>query len=208
MDMSELATKYREHGHVVVPGVVDPEIIAELAALVSAAERHIPPNGLLALNPADEPARSIAADPRLEELAGAALDGPPVCFGVTFVVKPAHHGLPALWHQDGYPWREQWGIEAAVTLWLAVDPAGPDQGGLQVIPGSHRLGLHPLRPQTDPPNVFGWSSPRELVDEEQAEWVALEPGDVSIHHPALLHSSAPNRSASRRAVLTLRYRTS
>ena len=43
------------------------------------------------------------------------------------------------------------------------------------------------------------------VDESAAVDVELEPGDVEIHHPALLHSSGPNRSSQRRCGLTMRY---
>lgn len=205
MDISEALATYREFGHVVVPALVDHTAVAELSILVEAVGRFTPANGVMAMNPAEEPARSIAEDRRLVELAAAMLESEAVCFGLTFVVKPPHHGLPVLWHQDGFPWRERWGIHDAVTLWVAIDAVDPERGGLMFIPGSHRLGLYPLRPNTESPNVFGWESPPELVDEAEVETVALAPGDASVHHPALVHASGPNRSPHRRAVLALRY---
>jgi phytanoyl-CoA hydroxylase len=52
--------------------------------------------------------------------------------------------------------------------------------------------------------VFGDESD-VTVDESLAVDVELEPGDVEIHDPHLLHSSGPNTSSRRRCGLTIRY---
>lgn len=214
MEGSEIRARYLTDGHVVVSEVIDGDAVAELSSWVTAFEPHTPANGVMALNPALEPARSFGSNPRFVALAEGVLDAEPVCFGVSFVVKPPGVGLPVLWHQDGHPWRERWGIDHALTLWVAVDPVTPDRGGLTVIPGSHSLGLFPLVPAGDladdpGPNVFDWTSPPEVVEEAlgigTAQVVVLEPGDVSVHHSALVHASGPNRSPHRRAALALRY---
>ncbi len=210
-----IRARFLEQGHVVVPGVIDDATVTELSDWVEALAPYTPANGVMAMNPMLEPARAYGSDARFSDLARVVLDAEPVCFGASFVVKPPQTGLPVLWHQDGHPWREMWGIEGAMTLWVAIDPVTPERGGLVVIPGSHHLGLHPLVPSAeladDPgPNVFGWASAPELVEEAlaqgAAEPVTLAPGDVSIHHPALVHASSPNTSPHRRAVLALRYR--
>ena len=200
-----LSEEYRCSGHAVARGVLD-------AATLDRAERHLAglvttPTGVAACSPAhDDEARALGSDERVVGLARLVLDAEPELFGVSYLVKRAGDGLPVLWHQDGYPWREQLGVVDAVTLWVALDPADQHNGCLRVVPGSHRLPLRPLRPNPVE-NVFGWECDPDLVDESAAVDVVLAPGDVSLHHPALLHSSGPNRSGGRRAALALRYRS-
>ncbi|HTL53580.1 MAG TPA: phytanoyl-CoA dioxygenase family protein, partial [Planctomycetota bacterium] len=57
-----------------------------------------------------------------------------------FMNKPAHKGTLLPWHQDG---GESWGLDRdpLLTVWTALDPATVANGCVQVIPGSHRLGL-------------------------------------------------------------------
>lgn len=191
-----------EHGHLVVQGVLD-------AATVDRLARHcdaLPGDALrTAALDRDDVLAGIVADERLLAIARSVLDEPEP-FGATFVVKPAHTGLPALWHQDGHPWRER-GIVDAVTLWVAIDPATVENGCLRVIPGSHRMDTQPLRPRPDVESVFGAEIDPALVDEPAAVDVVLDPGDVSVHHPNLVHGSGPNATERQRRALALRYRS-
>jgi hypothetical protein len=43
------------------------------------------------------------------------------------------------------------------------------------------------------------------VDEHDAVAIELEPGDVSVHHPNIVHGSDPNTSSEWRRGLTIRY---
>lgn len=148
----------------------------------------------------------MADDPRLSSIARDILEAEPVAFGCTYIVKEPRHGLAALWHQDGHPWRTRLGVTEAVTLWVALDPADENSGGLRVIPGSHALAAQPLRPSTGPASVFGSEIDPGLVDETRARQLTLNPGDVSAHHPHLIHGSLPNRSEHVRRALAVRYR--
>jgi ectoine hydroxylase-related dioxygenase (phytanoyl-CoA dioxygenase family) len=160
-------------------------------------------------------ADSLSRDGRLLELASSLLGGggPVACFGITFVVKAAgDDASAALWHQDGYPWESDLGITSAVTLWMALDPVGPDNGGLAVIPGSHSLPAQPLGPGGTAPgggrsvrSLFGGGIGPAFVDESLAVPLVMGPGDVSAHHPHLIHGSPANTSASVRRALVLRY---
>ena len=150
----------------------------------------------------------ISADARLVAIATALLGAPARAFGCTYVVKPARTGLPALWHQDGHPWRTSLGIASAVTLWLALDAADGGNGCLRVIPGSHSRPAEPLRPNTDVPSVFGWEIDPARVDDARAVDIVLAPGDASAHHPDLVHGSDANRSDRPRRALAIRYRAS
>jgi ectoine hydroxylase-related dioxygenase (phytanoyl-CoA dioxygenase family) len=193
---------FEERGHVTVRDVLDP-------VTVDAARAHLAtlPGGSLRAAPLAEPfLASISADPRLVAIAEEVLGGPVEAFAATYVVKAAEDGPPALWHQDGGPWQARLAGAAAVTLWVALDPATAANGCLRVVPGSHRQPLHDLRPNVEVPSLFGVELDPALVDEAAAEDVVLGAGDVSVHHPNLVHGSGPNRSSAARRALAVRYR--
>jgi ectoine hydroxylase-related dioxygenase (phytanoyl-CoA dioxygenase family) len=92
-----------------------------------------------------------------------------------------------------------------VTLWLAVDDSIPLNGCMRVIPRSHGTALQELQPNEEVQSVLGSEIDPALVDESKAVDVVLRAGDVSIHHPNLIHGSRANDSALRRCGLTIRY---
>ena len=61
-------------------------------------------------------------------------------FRAMMMNKPAGKGTYLPWHQDaGDVWKLD--RDPTVTTWIALDPANRMNGCVQVIPGSHRLGL-------------------------------------------------------------------
>lgn len=187
------------------------------SAFVDSLDRHLADRGtegaasgpVVALDlAADDRARRLATDSRLVTLADAIVGVRTEPFGFTYLVKPPSSETSSAWHQDGHPWSADGSVPAAVTLWVPLDPATVGSGGLRVVPGSHRGALHALEPLGDPEadDLFGWRTPPHLVDEAGAVDLSLSAGDVSAHHPSVLHGSGPNRSTRRRAALAVRYR--
>lgn len=134
-----------------------------------------------------------------------ALIGPDfLMWGSAIFGKPGVTGKATPMHQDG----EYWPIKplASVTVWIALDDAGPENGCLRVVPGSHRSKqLYSHRRDDDPAFTLN-----QVVDDPDARLdesvdVCLEAGEFSIHDVHLLHGSAPNTSPHRRAGLTYRY---
>jgi ectoine hydroxylase-related dioxygenase (phytanoyl-CoA dioxygenase family) len=199
---------YRREGFAVLRGVLDPETVAGcLDHLANLAGRGGEGAAVVAATlERDEFLAGTAADPRLTAVASEILGYQAAAFGCTFIVKAPHTGLPVLWHQDGLPWRTRFGITEAVTLWVALDHADVRNGGLAVVPRSHSLAAQPLRPNVESPSVFGLEIDPSLVEEEQAIQLDLGPGDVSAHHPSLIHGSGPNPSPRPRRSLVVRYR--
>ena len=145
------------------------------------------------------------ADARFVDLACEALRSE----AVDQILQQAHFKLPGDgvgfgWHQDasnrryGSPlWRDSHGDGAFVQILLAVDPAGPGNGGLSVIPGSQRLGFV-ADPQTG-------ELPPGLVHEESAMTPTLDPGDALLFGAFLIHGSSPNEGDSPRRTLIQGY---
>jgi ectoine hydroxylase-related dioxygenase (phytanoyl-CoA dioxygenase family) len=130
--------------------------------------------------------------------------GPDIAlFASAYLSKPPRDGQPVLWHQDGGYWPLD--PMEVVTLWLAVDESTPENGCMRVIPGSHKIELSPILPRTDIANALSSGMDETLVDEAKATDVVLRAGDVSIHHPNIVHGSDANLSDRRRCGLTIRY---
>ena len=127
-----------------------------------------------------------------------------ILWGTTVFGKPAGVGKETPWHQDG----EYWPIRPLETcsVWIALDDAGPENGCLRVIPGSHRdrrLRGHHARPGDD--LTLNRELDADELDESQARDVVLEAGQMSLHDIYLLHGSDANTSGKRRAGFVLRF---
>jgi phytanoyl-CoA hydroxylase len=121
-------------------------------------------------------------------------DTPIACFRAMFMNKPARQGTLLPWHQDRWSSLDR---DPLITVWTALDPATVANGCVQVVPGSHRLGLinpdHPSGFVTD-------AQAAEYAPDEEAVYLELEPGEVVLLHNWLLHRSDTNATdTSRRA---------
>lgn len=108
------------------------------------------------------------------------------------------------WHQDSRSRRPAWAYRnlanSYVQTGLAIDTHGPESGGMRFIPGSHMrgdLGMDCSKKALGTPlqdealRVIGLSS-ADAIDLE------LEPGDLAIWSPYLVHGSGTNRSDHQR----------
>jgi hypothetical protein len=125
------------------------------------------------------------------------------------------------WHQDGITERLEDGRAPAV--WLGLTAATVENGCLRVVPRSHRQGLlhHSSKPDLKPlpgadavDPVQSWSE-AELSGRiasvpssfEDPFDLVMHPGNMSIHHPVILHGSNPNLSTEPRIGLSASYST-
>ncbi|MFY9209842.1 MAG: phytanoyl-CoA dioxygenase family protein [Aestuariivita sp.] len=122
--------------------------------------------------------------------------------------KPPGAGLTGYrWHQDlrFRPKRDAFrDIEtSSVTVGLAVDPSTRENGCLQVVPGSHKLGYLGLSDEGDGQIMKGVSADDQLravgLDPADVVWLELEPGDLAIWGLMTVHGSLPNTSDQDRA---------
>lgn len=205
----DIEGEWAADGWAVAHAVLDPGTIAHLLAHLDRLVSERPDaatTGLLAGTVVDDRVwLEAVGDARLLDLVEALLGPGVVLFSSCWVVKPPRTGRAAAWHQDGGTWPLE-PLEA-VTLWIALDDADAGNGALRVIPGSHRTGLlpHDRDDRRLATELFNVALPPEAVDEAVAVDVVLRAGDVSAHHPALIHGSGPNRSDRPRRALVARY---
>ncbi|CAH0689951.1 unnamed protein product [Spodoptera exigua] len=113
-------------------------------------------------------------------------------------LKPPEKGAAYPMHQDYhyFPYKH----DSMIAAFLHLDAAGPDNGGLFVYPGSHKLG-----PQED---IGAKESNFHYVDQtkfpfERAAPVVCERGDVVVFSYLLVHGSPCNTSSRPRRMLLL-----
>ena len=125
------------------------------------------------------------------------------------VVKNPHTGVLS-WHQDYSYW--PLASPAIATAWVALDHISVDNGGMQVVPGSHRWGEYLPVSFGDSSALMGDERPGvpELTQDPAADGYPvisyeLGPGECGFHDPLLWHSSSPNSSDRPRVAFILRY---
>ena len=112
------------------------------------------------------------------------------------------------WHQDFGYWYEQNCLYPDMgTMMLALDASNRENGGLQVLSGSHRMGR--MRHAFSAGGQFCVDPHRLREAEKVLDHVhcELSPGDALFFHCNTLHRSDQNRSATRRWTLLACYNT-
>jgi phytanoyl-CoA hydroxylase len=205
-ERQEILDKYDRDGYVIFKNVIDPDLIKEVNAHVEWLQANHPELrgeqlGHTLLR--DDPFWvRLISDDRLLDIAELFVGKDIDLFASHYISKPPFSGQPVLWHQDGAFWPLE--PMSVVSLWLSVDHSTPENGCVRIVPGSHKLDLAAMRDNTEVESVLGKEIAAD-VDEKDAVDIILEPGDVEVHHPNIVHGSNANTSPNRRCGLTIRY---
>lgn len=134
-----------------------------------------------------------------------AVIGPDILVWNTAVLlkKPQNRDFVS-WHQDVYYWGNH--PDHVVGAWIALADSTPENGCVQMIPGSHAWGIIPHVDTFGADNMLsrGQTLDRE-IDESAAVDVVLRPGEMSLHHTRTVHGSRPNRSGQIRIGFVVTY---
>ncbi len=113
---------------------------------------------------------------------------------VLFIKEPNSSAFVS-WHQDAHYMALE--PDNFVTAWVAVTPSTLDTGCVSVLPGTHTTRFSHSDTFADD-NILTRGQQVEGVDTSNPVHLELEPGQMSLHHPWLVHGSQPNRSNHRR----------
>ena len=197
---------YAEDGYLLVRGMLDPEEVEMLGR--SAREDRVldqhsfgradGEGGTVRLSLWNHPTDTIyGMIARSESLVGRAeqiLVGEVYHYHSKMIMKDAKVGGAWTWHQDyGYWYQNGVLFPDLTSVSIAVDKATRENGCLQVIRGSHKMGRvdHVLagdQAGADMERVTECLKRLELVH------VEMEPGDALFFHANLLHRSDQNKS--------------
>ena len=127
-----------------------------------------------------------------------------LCWSANFFIKEAHDPAYVSWHQDS----TYWGLSEpeVMTAWVAFSVSDVPSGCMRFIPGSHLLDQVPHTDTFADRNLLTRGQEIAVeVDENKAQYMPLQPGEMSLHHVRLFHNSRPNETSDRRIGLAIRY---
>ena len=135
-------------------------------------------------------AGSHQLQPRLQQLLGPAVVMPLAHHNCVMTKQPEFSSDTG-WHRDIRYWSFQ--RPELVSVWLALGHEHPENGGLFLIPGSHRIELGPG--QLDERHFIRADIPANQSLLKQRQAVELEAGDVLFFHACTLHEASRNFTA-------------
>ena len=116
--------------------------------------------------------------------------------GTTLFIKNPYEKEFVSFHQDA----KYIGLEPHnwVTVWVAVTDANEENGCMRIWPGSHKENLKHHKQKFDENNLLTRGQTIENVPLEKTDPIILKAGQMSLHHPTIVHGSGLNHSDDRR----------
>ena len=130
------------------------------------------------------------------------LIGPDIALwaSVMFIKEPSSKQYVS-WHQDA----TYMGLDSIdfPTPWIALSPSNIETGCMTMIAGSHHSEIQNHEDTFAENNILTRGQVIPNIDRSKAVDLILEPGEMSIHHGAIIHGSQPNKSNQRRIGFSL-----
>ena len=118
-----------------------------------------------------------------------------ICGTTLFIKNPYEKGFVSF-HQDA----KYIGLEPHnwVTAWIAVTDSNEENGCMRMLKGSHKEELKHHNQKFDDNNLLTRGQTIENVSLDKTKPVVLKAGQMSLHHPKVVHGSGLNKSKDRR----------
>jgi non-heme Fe2+,alpha-ketoglutarate-dependent halogenase len=145
----------------------------------------------------------IVSHPRVLDAVEGILGPNLMVWGSDWFVKFPGDAAFISWHQDG----AYWGLHSpkVTTAWIALSPSTKESGCMEVMPGTQKT---PLAQRETYALDNALSRGQEImveVDESKSVPLILSPGEMSLHHIGIAHSSKANRANYSRVGMAVRY---
>ena len=117
------------------------------------------------------------------------------CGTTLFIKDPDEKGFVSF-HQDA----KYIGLEPHnwVTAWVAITEANEENGCMRMWSGSHKEKIKDHKDTYDKNNLLTRGQAVQNVPIEKTTPNILKAGQLSLHHPMIVHGSGPNKSNQRR----------
>ena len=146
----------------------------------------------------------LMSHPRILDMVESLL-GPEILATGMIAVRPKTPGdlrTTVQWHQDSNYFGPDTANARIITVWIPLVAATPDNGCLQVIPGSHHWGYQPSQKDSVSGNLQPLEDPTRRA---QPVTLPMSPGDLLAFSNLTYHSSLMNNSDHTRWSIDLRY---
>jgi ectoine hydroxylase len=209
--------QFRQDGYIILRGLFDAQEIG-LLAKAAKEDRVLDQNsfgrtdgsgGNIRLSLWSEPGENIyGMFARCQRIVGAVeqiLGGPVGHYHSKMIMKDAKVGGAWEWHQDyGYWYDIGYLFPDLASVMIAVDNATNENGCLQVIKGSHRLGRinHTATGQQAGAEL---KRVDQVLEKMELVYCEMKPGDAVFFHSNTLHRSDQNQSENPRWAMVCCY---
>lgn len=204
------ASGYKKHGFVFPIDVLSNEQAAQLLDDLEAAENELAGDEHKLALLKSYPDRllpsfdNLIRHPAILDHVSRILGPDLMVWSASIFDKSPHSDKVVSWHQD----LTYWGLDSddEVTVWVALSPVSKESGCMYFVPGSHKKQAVPHVDTFAENNLL--SRGQEIaVEVADGEGVAVEllPGQASMHHGHLFHSSGPNTTGLRRTAPAIRF---
>ncbi len=112
--------------------------------------------------------RRVAHHPKIAGMAAQLLDGQPRIVQTMLLDKQAQGGQGIALHQDSHYLPNE--PNTLMACWVALTDTDPGNGGLCVVPGSHRGGLRETHKARDAAQHVTWETEYPMRDPDGREW--------------------------------------
>lgn len=209
---------YNSQGYLIVRGLFADDEIGCMkreaersltgASVLKKADRAGNPVDLAMWNrPEDDIYGMFSRNERVVKNVETLLGGEVYLYSAKMIMKNAREGGAWEWHQDyGYWYDYGCLVPSMLSCLIAVDRATRENGCLQILAGSQRMG----RVNHDRINEQTMANPEHVeaaLTRFPLVYLELEPGDAVFFHCNLLHRSDANRSDHRRWNFIASYNT-
>ena len=192
--------KYEEHGYVAPINVLSLEEVNGIKKEIEYIEKKWPDelvglgrNNIHYISPVFD---KICHNSKILDAVESIIGKDILVGGTTLFIKdPDTKGFVS-WHQDAkyigfepYNW---------VTAWLAITDANEENGCMRMWSGSHKEKIKDHKDTYDENNLLTRGQTVRNVPIEKTTLNALKAGQLSLHHPMIVHGSGPNKSSQRR----------
>jgi non-haem Fe2+, alpha-ketoglutarate-dependent halogenase len=134
------------------------------------------------------------------------LGGDILVYGTVVFYKPPQDSGYASWHQDSV--YSDLHLTPSISAWIAFTKSDSANGCMRVIPKSHKQGLlNHINVGNESNLLRRGEQVATVVNEAEALDVALQPGEMSLHHSTIVHGSKPNTSSGPRIGFIVRFVT-
>ncbi|KAJ0171955.1 hypothetical protein K1T71_012718 [Dendrolimus kikuchii] len=153
----------------------------------------------------DEVFMSYSECPRMLDIVSQFIGGDITVLNLMMINKPPGTTIHPT-HQDifYFPFRP---VESIIAAWTAVDRVVRENGGLYIVPGSHKAKkIYEHEIYKDSKQFFHVVVNQETVAPDHKKvYLELDPGDTVFFNPYLLHGSHHNISKNNRKCMSAHY---
>ncbi|MEM6551653.1 MAG: phytanoyl-CoA dioxygenase family protein [Planctomycetota bacterium] len=200
---------YHRDGFVVIPGVMSRQEVALIDAEITRLRETTSddeggdPNFILALGNRSSITQQICRDERVLTLIEDIVRPGIAIYSAKMVEKLPNDPAVCHWHQDDTYYIENSQSDCRMSTWLPLQDTDERNGGLWVVPGSHKWGLRESKLETTGHCRRAFSHGADEI--EGAIPVRIQTGDILLFHALLWHRSLGNQTNQTRRSFIVSY---